>query len=323
MARAKTKVKRVTSKAKRVISKAKRAKSKANPKRRRAHPRRSDALAALVETVFRLRAPGGCPWDRAQTHQTLRPYLIEEAYELLDVIDRIAKDSDLKRDPELRADFREELGDVLLQVVLHAEMAAQAGAFDIFDVAEALNEKLVRRHPHVFAKTKGKSADQALAHWEQEKAKEKAAKKARAESTDTSVLSGIPSQLPALQRAARVIEKVTKVGFQWPNLDGPLEKIEEEMRELRAEIRSFERDPTEARRARIEAELGDLLFCAANLGFLLKVPPEDALRGNLARFERRFRHVERRLAEAGRRPGEASLEEMDRHWREAKEMEKR
>jgi tetrapyrrole methylase family protein / MazG family protein len=270
----------------------------------------------LVQTVHRLRAPGGCPWDRAQTHQSLRPYLIEEAYEVLDVLDRIGTVEDL-RDETVRSAFREELGDLLMQVLLHSEMAQEAGAFGIEDVARGLDEKLVRRHPHVFGDVKADSADTAFQNWEKQKAKEKAA------NPDASSLDGLPRGLPSLQRAARVIEKVTKVGFQWPDLQGPLGKVDEELAELRAEVLRLESSPQdEALRARVSAELGDLLFTLANVGYLLKINPEDALRAQLQRFERRFRHVEKRLRESGRGPEQSNLEEMDRFWEEAKTLER-
>jgi tetrapyrrole methylase family protein/MazG family protein len=266
-----------------------------------------DKLAALIETVHRLRAPGGCPWDRAQTHQSLRPYLIEEAYEVLDVLDQVESDSSLK-DEGIRGALREELGDLLMQVLLHSEMTKEKGAFDIYDVAQALNDKLVRRHPHVFGEVKADSEETAFQTWEKQKAKEKAGKK------DASILDGVPKGLPTLQRASRVIEKVTKVGFQWKDLEGPLEKLEEELGELKAEIRAGDR-------AKIEGELGDLLFSLANVSYLMKLNPEDALRSTLRKFERRFKHVEQRLKEMGKTPEQSTLEEMDGFWNEAKSLD--
>lgn len=268
------------------------------------------SLAAVIETVRRLRAPGGCPWDRAQTHQSLRPYLIEEAYEVLDCLDRVESAEDLKKD-EVRLPLQEELGDLLMQVLLHSAMTQEAGAFDIHDVAQGLNEKLIRRHPHVFGEAKVDSADSALASWEKQKAKEKAA------NPEASALDGLPKGMPALQRAEKVIGKVTKVGFQWPDLQGPLAKMEEELGELKAEIAAGA--PAE----RIAAELGDLLFSVCNVASFLKIQPEDALRAQLRRFETRFRHVERRVRESGKEPGQAPLEEMDRYWDEAKTLEKK
>ena len=267
----------------------------------------------LVRTVRRLRAPGGCPWDRAQTHKTLRPYIIEEAYEVLEVIDRIKSRASLKN-KKTRADFCEELGDLLMQVLIHSELAREEGVFDINDVARSLNGKLVRRHPHVFGKVRANTSAKALKSWEKQKAREKAA------NPDASMLDGVPRALPALQRAARIIERATRVGFQWKDLQGPLEKVEEELAELLGEIR---KSGKRVSRTKIENELGDVLFSLCNVAFLLKISPEDALRGMLARFETRFRHVERRLGAIGKTPEESTLEEMDVFWNEAKIKEKR
>jgi tetrapyrrole methylase family protein / MazG family protein len=277
-------------------------------------------LAEVIETVHRLRAPGGCPWDRAQTHQTLRQYLIEEAHEVLDVLDEVNTPDDLKKD-KTRLALQEELGDVLMQVLLHAEMTREVGAFDFYDVASALNDKLVRRHPHVFGDATATTEESAFETWEKQKAKEKASNPA------ASVLDGVPKGLPALQRAARVIEKVTKVGFQWSDMKGPLAKIDEELGEFKAEVLALEKVPpkspeAEVLRKKLQNELGDLLFTVANVGYLMKINPEDALREQLHRFEGRFKHVERRLKEQGKLPEQSNLEEMDRHWNEAKVLEK-
>jgi tetrapyrrole methylase family protein/MazG family protein len=278
----------------------------------------SNAIARLIETVHRLRAPGGCPWDRAQTHQSLRQYLMEEAHEVLDVLDQINTVDDLKKD-NVRSAFREELGDLLMQVLLHSEMAHEEGAFDIHDVAAGLDDKLIRRHPHVFGETKADSVETAFQTWEKQKAKEKASK------PGASVLDGVPKGLPALQRASRVLEKVTKVGFQWKDMAGPLAKVDEELAELRAEVLALERAETDAGepiRRKLEAELGDLLFTLCNVAYLSKVNPEDALRTTLQRFERRFKHVEGCLRSQGRTPEQSSLEEMDGYWNEAKRIER-
>jgi MazG family protein len=275
-------------------------------------------LADLIQTVHRLRAPGGCPWDRKQTHQSLRPYLIEEAYEALDTIDAVHSPEDLKRD-EVKLPFREELGDVLMQVVLHAEMASETGAFDFYDVAEGLNDKLIRRHPHVFGDVPAESADAAVATWERQKQKEKAEKK------DASVLDGLPKGLPSLQRAERVIEKVTRVGFQWPDLHGPLAKVEEELGELKAEVLALEKAPEhekEALRKKLGSELGDVLFTIANVAYLSGIKPEDALREQLHRFESRFKHVEKRSREENLPLENCKLEQMDVWWDEAKKLER-
>jgi tetrapyrrole methylase family protein/MazG family protein len=289
---------------------------------------KSTAIARLIETVHRLRAPDGCAWDRAQTHQSLRQYLIEEAYEVLDVLDQIGGAEDLKKE-QVKGAFREELGDLLMQVLLHSEMASETGAFDIHDVAAALDDKLIRRHPHVFGDQVANNEETAFQTWEKQKAKEKAAKATSGEGAG--VLDGVPKGLPALQKAARIIEKVTKVGFQWGDMNGPLDKVEEELREMKAEVLALERavkdkadDATlAAQRAKLGSEIGDLFFTLANVAYLMKVNPEDALRGTLSRFESRFRHVERRLREAGKTPEQSDLTEMDRYWDEAKSAEKR
>jgi tetrapyrrole methylase family protein/MazG family protein len=273
------------------------------------------SIAAVVETVHRLRAPNGCPWDRAQTHQTLRPYLIEEAYEALDTIDRVDSVESLK-DEKIRVPFQEELGDVLMQVLLHSEMTSEVGAFDFADVAQGLNDKLIHRHPHVFGEAAAaENASEALKNWERIKAQEKA-KKAQAGEV-TSVLDGLPKGMPSLQRTERMIEKVSKVGFQWSDLSGPLAKVQEEFQELKSELEAAKPDAK-----RIEAELGDLLFSICNLAYMSKVHPEDALRGTLHRFESRFRFVERKLHEQGKKPEQSSLDEMDGLWNEAKIAEK-
>ena len=278
------------------------------------------SISDLIQTVHRLRAPGGCPWDRAQTHQSLRPFLIEEAYEALDVLDRVHTSEDLKN-PKIKAPLIEELGDVLLQVLLHSEMASEVQAFQIQDVAHALNDKLIRRHPHVFGDTAAHSADVALQNWEKQKAKEKASK------VDASALDGVPKGLPALLRAGRVIEKVTQVGFQWNDMHGPLEKVDEELSELKTEIlklddKNLALDEKKEVIQKVEDELGDLFFTLCNLAYLTKINPEDALRGTLSRFEKRFKHVETRLKENGKTPDQSNLPEMDTYWDEAKKLEK-
>ncbi|MCK6552400.1 nucleoside triphosphate pyrophosphohydrolase [Myxococcota bacterium] len=252
------------------------------------------AFERIVALMARLRAEGGCPWDRAQDLKTLRPYLIEEAYEVLDALERGSP-----------LDHREELGDLLLQVVFHAEIRRQEGAFDAADVAHAIADKLVRRHPHVFGDRSASSANQALLRWEEMKAKEKAGR---------SVLSGVPQQLPALLRAQRVGEKAHNVGFDWGDVSGPLSKLEEELAELRAAVAS-------GQRAAVEHELGDALFSLVNLARFFEVSAEDALRATVQRFSDRFAHVERVLHARGKTPREATLEEMDALWDEAKALE--
>ena len=271
------------------------------------------SVTNLVETVHRLRAPGGCPWDQKQTHQSLRSSVIEEAYEVLDVLDQMKSD-DQVLDPKMSAQLKEELGDLLMQVVLHSELASEKRAFTFYDVVQGLNDKLIRRHPHVFGDAKADNEAQALSNWEREKAKEKSAGVTSGEKIP-SVLEGLPASLPALQRAHRTIEKVTRVGFQWSDLKGPLDKVEEEIKELRIELENGNQE-------KVREELGDLLFSLCNVAFMTKINPEEALREFLKKFERRFRHIESRLNERGSSPEKSSLEEMDRLWNEAKTIEK-
>jgi tetrapyrrole methylase family protein/MazG family protein len=277
-----------------------------------------DGLKDAVATVAALRGENGCPWDKAQTHASLRPYLLEETYETLEALDALAA----KPTPEALKNFKEELGDLLLQVLLHSEIARQGGNFSIDDVAGELSDKLVRRHPHVFGEAKLNTPEEVVGAWEKNKRLEKPARE--------SVLEGIPPALPALQRSLKVIEKVSKVGFQWPDLKGPLEKMREELGEFEAELQKagsdLDRDrsrnlPGELRQ-KLESELGDLLFTVANVAYFLHINPEDALRSMLSRFEGRFRRVESGAKAAGRKLDDMSLEEMDRLWDQAKREEK-
>lgn len=265
------------------------------------------AISALLETVHRLRAPGGCPWDQKQTHQSLRPYMIEEAYEAVDVLDRVSGPEALG-DEGIRGHLIEELGDVLMQVLIHSEIASEAGAFSFDDVAEALNAKLVRRHPHVFGDAKATNADEAYQNWEQRKALEKP--------KDAGVLSGLPRGMPALERTERAIEKVTQVGFQWPDPVGPRSKINEEIRELDEAVALGDGE-------KIRGELGDVLFSVCNYAFMLKQKPSEALRECLQRFEGRFTHMERAVKGEGRELKGLSLDEMDQYWQRAKAEERR
>lgn len=273
------------------------------------------SVEKLIRTVKALRDPGGCPWDREQTHRSLRPYLIEEAYEVLDVLDQIQEDKDVLQE-EIGSEFKKELGDLLMQVVLHSQLASENKAFSFFDVAESLNEKLVRRHPHVFGSEEEKvaiaSAEGAYLNWEKIKATEKK------EAKDKSILSGLPKDLPALQRATRVIEKVTKVGFQWENLDGPIDKLKEEFSEFLEEVDRFKQDPCDSNKRKMEMEFGDFIFCIANIAHFMGLNPENALRANLQKFENRFRYVEEKITSSGKSMSESDLEEMNKYWEEAK-----
>lgn len=242
----------------------------------------------------RLLAPGGCPWDREQTLETLVPYLVEETYEVVDAIASGSVD-----------DHREELGDLLLQIVFQSELRFKEGAFGIDDVARGIVAKLVRRHPHVFGDETAKSAEDVLANWAKLKAVEKK------EKGKEGALHGIPASAPALLRASRTGEKASAVGFDWPDAHGPREKVDEELGELDAAI--ARRD-----RAEIGRELGDLLFALTSLARKLDVDPESALREATDRFSRRFAHMEKATASDGRPLRELSAEEQDRLWRAAK-----
>jgi tetrapyrrole methylase family protein/MazG family protein/ATP diphosphatase len=259
------------------------------------------ALDRLIGIMARLRDPEtGCPWDVEQTFATIAPYTIEEAYEVADAIER----GDL---PHLK----EELGDLLLQVVYHARMAEEAEAFDFAAVASAIADKMVRRHPHVFGEDEVRDAAEQTDRWEAIKARERAAK-----GEASSVLDGVPIALPALTRAAKLTRRAARVGFDWPAISQVIAKLREELGELEAEIEAEDQ-------AKAREELGDLLFVCANLARKLDVEPEDALRAANAKFARRFAHIEARLAERGRGPAQSDLAEMDQLWEEAKAWERR
>jgi MazG family protein len=270
----------------------------------------------LLEIMRDLRTPGsGCPWDIAQTFRTIAPYTIEEAYEIADAIERGDMD-----------DLRQELGDLLLQVVYHAQMASEAEQFDFADVVTGICEKMVRRHPHVFGTQEERAAGAAPGFWEKIKAEEKAERQADgdAQSSEAGVLADIPLALPALSRAVKLQRRAARVGFDWPDLTPVFAKIREEAGELEEAIRALKAQDSEAAsRADIEEELGDLLFVIANAARHLKIDPETALRATNAKFERRFAGIEARLAEDGRTPTQSDLDEMDRLWEEIKAEEKR
>ena len=255
----------------------------------------NDRFGELVQIMARLRGENGCPWDREQTHASIKPYLLEETYEVLESID--------ENDP---AKLEEELGDLALQVVFHAQMADEAGLFTIADVLRGINEKLRRRHPHIFGDVKADTAQEVLFNWEQIKKLEREKTQGRA-----SLLDGVPRELPALVRAHRLQEKASRVGFDWNEARQVFQKVEEELAELRAAMENEQPD-------RMEAELGDLLFSLVNLGRFIAVNPEEALRKTIARFIARFQYIEEELARRGTAPGQATLEEMDALWAEAK-----
>lgn len=279
-----------------------------------------EAFWKLVEVVARLRAPDGCPWDREQTLKTIEPFTLEETFEVFEAID--ADDN---------VAISEELGDLLLQVVLYAQIAADEGRFDLIPVVDGITEKLIRRHPHVFGEGQAHTADDVLRNWEQVKQQEK-----RRESA----LDGVPLALPGLARAVRLQSKAAKVGFEWPQRDVLWAKLHEEIGELadelfpdgapptsREAIESLSAEPSkpapmdDARRDRIEGELGDVLFVVANLARRWGINPEDALRRSNQKFARRFQAIESRLKNEGRKMQETSLAEMEAIYDEHKRAE--
>ncbi len=262
-------------------------------------PRAAEAIERLLAIMERLRGPDGCPWDREQTLHSLRPYVLEETYEVLEAIDA----GDVR-------EHCEELGDLLLQIVFQAQLRSEEGAFGFAEVADAISDKLVSRHPHVFGDAQVSDAEEVLKQWAALKREEK-----RARGGGESVLEGVPRELPALARADRLTEKASRIGFDWPDAGGARAKVDEELRELDEATARGDRDA-------IEHELGDVLFALANLARKLGVPPEEALRGTIARFVSRFGHVERELARRGVPHAGATLAEMDALWDEAKGIER-
>ncbi|GMV63570.1 MAG: nucleoside triphosphate pyrophosphohydrolase [Parvibaculum sp.] len=260
-------------------------------------------IETLLEIMARLRDPdGGCPWDLEQDFASIAPYTIEEAYEVADAIERGDMD-----------DLKDELGDLLLQVVFHAQMAKEEGRFGFPDVVRAICEKMIRRHPHVFGDEEQRSAGAVKGRWEEIKAEEKAEKG----KAPTSILDDVPLALPALARAIKLQNRAARVGFDWPDTSLVIDKLNEEMLELSAEVaKGGDAD-------RLEDEMGDLLFVYANLARHMKVDPEAALRRANAKFRRRFGRIEEKLAADGRRPEDSTLEEMDALWNEAKAEERK
>ena len=258
------------------------------------------SFTELIEVMARLRAPDGCPWDRQQTHDSLKPYLLEEAYEALEAIDE-SDDEELCK----------ELVDVLLQIVFHAQIASEEQRFDIDDVARAIVDKLVRRHPHIFADTEVADAEEVAANWDEIKKQER-----REKGDETpSHIDGIPKNLPALMRAQRMQTRASRQGFDWNDIKGPLDKVEEEFAELRQAWQEGEhRD--------IEDELGDLLFALVNTARFLEVNPEEALRRSVDKFERRFRAVEKKIEQRGEKMEDIPLASLDDVWDEVKRQER-
>ncbi len=259
----------------------------------------------LVDMIARLRAPDGCPWDREQTCATLGPMLIEEAYEVIEAAE--AEDWD---------GLRDELGDLLFQIVFYGQIAAESGHFDAHQAIARVHEKMTRRHPHVFGQQKVENTADVLANWEAIKAEERKAAD-QEEAKKQSLLDGTSNRLPALLEAFLLTTKAARVGFDWKKSEDVFLKLEEELRELREELGRGERD-----QEAVAGEVGDLLFVVANLARWCGVEPETALKAANRKFRRRFGHVEKRIAEQGKLWPEVSLEEMDRYWDEAKGAER-
>ena len=251
----------------------------------------SDNFKKLVQIMSKLRAPGGCPWDREQDFHHIAAHTIEEAHEVVDAIDRKNYD-----------DLKEELGDLLLQVIFHSEIADERGLFNIDDVIQSITDKLIRRHPHVFGDKNVKSSEDVTAQWEKIKISE--GKK--------NLLGGLPKKLPALLRAFRVGEKASRVGFDWPDAEGILDKVEEEARELHEE-------KVKGSHEGIEEEYGDLLFTIANLGRFIDVDPEGALRCSINKFQARFEKMEEMIKSENKMMNELSLAEWEEYWNKAKD----
>ena len=291
---------------------------------------RFERAVAIME---RLRAPGGCPWDREQTFDSIKAYTLEEAYEVLEAIDN--RDWD---------ELTGELGDLLLQVLFYSEMAKEQGTFTIDEVLERLAKKLVDRHPHVFGDVKAETASDVLRNWEALKAEEKkkrleagGGKSAKQEAEPKSVLAGVSAGIPALLEAFKLSSRVAHVGFDWPEVGGLFEKLNEETRELQEQLREFPhpgprphgrgtagaggQKPGEELRARLEDEVGDLLFVVVNIARYLSLDPESALKRTNRKFKRRFQWMETRLRAEGKTPQDASMDELENLWQQAKQQE--
>jgi MazG family protein len=255
-----------------------------------------EKLQRLIDLMVRLRAPDGCPWDREQSFDTIKKYTVEETYEVLDAIDR-----------RHWSDLREELGDFILQAVFYAQMASEEGLFSFGDCLDAINEKLVRRHPHIFGDEIARTGDQVLKRWEEIKAEEKRGKAEKPKG----LLEGIPRSQPSLIEAQQISSKAARAGFDWENSEQVIAKLEEEIAEFREARDSGSTDE-------MEGELGDILFTIVNLARFAKVDPEQALRRTNAKFRKRFAHVEKRLAEDGGEVSGASIAKLEALWQEAK-----
>jgi MazG family protein len=295
----------------------------------------AERFQRAVSIMARLRAPGGCPWDREQTFDSIKPYTLEETYEVLEAIDN--RDWD---------ELPGELGDLLLQVLFYAEMAREEGKFTIDDVLDRLSGKLVDRHPHVFGNVKADTSAEVLRNWEALKVEEKrkrletgGGKSKKTEPAKDSVLSGVSSGIPALLEASKLSSRAAHVGFEWPNIEGLFDKLREETEELKENLAEFPApgpqpqtrgiagsEKTQASadlRGRLEDELGDMFFVLVNIGRYLSVDPESALKKSNRKFKRRFQWMEEQLRSSGRSPQQASMEELESLWQQSKQQEQR
>jgi MazG family protein len=268
----------------------------------------------LVQLMARLRSPEGCPWDREQTYDTLAPMLLEEAYEAFEAVEGAREGRPLE--------LRDELGDLLFQIVFYAQVATERGEFGIDDVTEAIHSKMVRRHPHVFSDARAEDSAEVLRNWEAIKAEEKRTSGRDAGEAETSLLDGVSKKAPALMEAHQLSTKAARVGFDWQHVEDIFDKLHEEIDELRAAIRSHAETEAETDKARVREELGDLLFAVTNIARHLQVEPEAALKLTNRKFRRRFHHIEKGLKARGRAFDAATLEEMEDLWQEAKNSDK-
>ena len=292
---------------KKQTEKAKRARHKCKPAKQK-QLTAGEWFEKLVAVQARLRAPNGCPWDREQTHQSLRTYLIEEAYEVLEALE---SGNDAK--------FAEEMGDLLLQIVFHSQIAREEGRFTVSEVIREIHDKMIRRHPHVFGKTRAKDSAEVLRNWEQIKAEERRSSKGNAKAgyscaKEVSLLDGVSRALPATLEGFQLTRKASRIGFDWDDAGGVFEKLQEEAEELKDALE--EKD-----QPRMEEELGDLLFAAVNLSRFLKIDPEIALKKANAKFSRRFRGMEKLAREKGQEFKDLPREEMEALWEATKKAE--
>jgi len=258
-------------------------------------------LEKFAEIIAKLRDPnGGCPWDLEQTYQTMPPHILEEAYEVVEAINQ-----------DDRKELKEELGDLLMQVVFLSQLAQEEGAFTLDDVIDGITDKIIRRHPHVFGEIKAENSDEVLKNWGNIKQQE------RYQKEQFSILDNVPIALPSLLRAAKLQKRCAKVGFDWSELEPTIQKVEEELQEVRDEVSKQPQNPQA-----IEEEIGDLLFASVNVARHLKLNPEEALRKANLKFERRFRQVEQSILASGRQLEQVSLAEMDLIWDQVKQQEK-